>query len=498
MIAQKLILSYGSQITMQFIQIVVSIVVARLAGPTVLGTVAFGLAFVSIFSFIADMGTGSAHIKLISEGRDLGKCVATFAVLRVFLIILYVVTVLAVFVVQKYVLKVEFESAAHQYVIIIFLVAVTIQQLLGIPKITFAARTEQAKYNMPDVARIFFTQLLRVGAVVLGFGAVALASASLISTILVIPLLIFLFKGYPFADFDKDLAKQYLKISVPVMIMSITTTVASYFDRVVLQYYADSAHVGFYTAGYKIGSLIFMVANSVGLLFFPLFSKAASNGDFTYIKNLIEKFERFSFLFMMPLVIFLALYSDVIVKVLLGNQYLSSIPVMAIINLAMFLAVLNVPYGNVVTGMGYFRLSAVLHGAHLVSFVLLIVILVNPTIFGLGATGVALALFGSNFLLGCLFRYFAKRKCAVLNLSKNLGFIIFGVANFVVFHFVYGHFSNLYGGRFKVAFVLLYFCLTYAVLLLLGWVKKEDVSNLRTLVNLSRMKQYITEEMREK
>ena len=82
MLAQKLILSYSSKIVIQFIQIVASIVVARIAGPTVLGTVAFGLAFVSIFAFIADLGIGSAHMKLVSEGQDVGSCISTYSFLK--------------------------------------------------------------------------------------------------------------------------------------------------------------------------------------------------------------------------------------------------------------------------------------------------------------------------------------------------------------------------------------------------------------------------------
>ena len=64
MFTQKLILGYGSKLSIHFIQIAASIVVARIAGPTVLGTVAFGLSFVSMFLFFADLGVGTAHTKL--------------------------------------------------------------------------------------------------------------------------------------------------------------------------------------------------------------------------------------------------------------------------------------------------------------------------------------------------------------------------------------------------------------------------------------------------
>jgi len=498
MLAQKLILGYGSKLLIQFVQIAVSIVVARIAGPTVLGTVAYGLAFVSLFAFIADLGTGPAHIKLISEGRDLGKCLSTFLVIKTALTGLFFAVVLGLLLAQKFVFHVEFESVAHQYVVVIFLIAITLQQLLGIFKVTFAAKTEQAKYDIPDLIRVLTSQLLRITVVLLGLRAVALASANLVSTILVIPVVLFLFKGYHFSHFDKVLARQYFRISLPVMIMGMSTMAVSYLDKVLLQYYTNAASVGIYTAGYKIGSLVLMIANSIGLLFFPLFSKAASSRDFQYIKTTIGKVERFSFLFIMPAVIFLSLYSDVIIKVLLGSQYLSSIPVMTIINLAMFLMVINAPYGNVITAMGFFKLAALLNIANLSVFILLMCVLPNPKILNLGAIGAAVTVFISNLLTGVLYRFYAKRKCPVLNMRVSLKFVLFGIGNFVTFRVLYTNLSALYGINFKIAFVLLYFVVTYLVLLSLGWIKRNDVRNLKELINIKKMNHYIRSEIKWK
>jgi O-antigen/teichoic acid export membrane protein len=63
MLTQKLVLSYSTKIAIQFIQMVASFIVARIVGPGVMGTIAYGLAYVSIFLFISDL----VHIKFISE-----------------------------------------------------------------------------------------------------------------------------------------------------------------------------------------------------------------------------------------------------------------------------------------------------------------------------------------------------------------------------------------------------------------------------------------------
>ena len=496
MLAQKLILSFGSKLFIQFIGLAASIVVARIAGPTVLGTVAFGLAFVSVFVFLADLGIGSAHMKLVSEGQEMSKCISTFSVLKIANTLLFFCIVLGIFLSQKYVLNVKFESTVHEYVILITLTTVTISQLLFIPILTFAGKTEQAKQDMPFFFRTLIYQILRVIIVLLGYKAVAIAFGSLISTIIVIPLILYLFKDYPRGKFDKKLASKYLKISLPMIIINMSEKVMFYLDKVMIQYFANSEQVGYYTAGYKIGGLVLMVANSVGMLFFPVFSKAASEGDFQYIKNTIEKFERFCFLFIMPAVIFFSVYSDTIIKVILGTQYLPSIPVMIFINLAMFLMVLNTPYGNAIGGMGFFKLCAIINVSNLIFFTASLLLLSNPKIFNLGVIGTAIAVFLSNIFIGILYRIYAKKKCELLDLKKGLKFAIFGIINFCGFYFLYNRLSGFYGSNFKIFFIPIYFSITYLALFLLGWLNKDDINNLKKLAKLNKITNYIKGEIR--
>ncbi len=157
--------------------------------------------------------------------------------------------------------------------------------------------------------------------------------------------------------------------------------------------------------------------------------------------------------------------------------------------------VLNIPYGNVITGMGYFRLFAVLSMVHLAVFVLLICVLPNPLLFGLGIAGGAFTLLFSSVFAGILYRIYAKHKCRLLNLASNLKYIVFGVINFVGFAYLYGLLSALYGTTFKILFVPGYFVITYGVLLLLGWIEKRDLDALKMLFNLKKLGSYVKGEL---
>lgn len=495
MLAQKLVLSYGSKIVIQLMQIAASIVVARVAGPTVLGTVAFGLAFVSMFEFLADLGIGPAHIKLVSEGQDIGKCISTYSVFKIVNITLFAVVVFGFYLAQKYVFNINFESTAHETVILVTLLAVTINEITYIPKMTFAAKTEQAKQDIPDIVRTVVYQILRIVLVLIGYKAVALAFGNLVSTILIVPIVFYLFKDYPRAKFDRELASRYLKISLPVILIGMSTNLIFYLDKVVLQYFTNSQQVGYYVAGYRIGGLIFMIGTSAGLIFFPLFSKAASKRDFVYIGRTINRYERFVFIFLMPAVMLVSLYSKPIVNVVLGSEYLQSAGIVTLIAIAMLFSISNMPYDNVITGMGFFKLAAYLNIFSLVLFVLMLLILPNPRVLNLGAVGVAYTILISNVFMGVVFRFFSRRKCPGLHVGRNLHLLIFGFINYGIFCFLRNYAEKRFGDASIFVIVIVYFLVVYSSLLVLGWIKKDDLRSLQQLINLKKLMTYIRGEV---
>lgn len=497
MLKQKLILSYSSGIIFQVLQVVASLVVARVAGPTVLGTVAFGTAYVSMLSFVADLGVATAHIKLLSEGRDEKKCLSTFAVLKLITTSFFVVAVIGMFLVQKYIFNESFESEVHEKVVLISLVAITLSQLAYIPKTTFAARTEQAKIELPNLLQGFILQPSRIVLVLLGFGAIALAFANLASFLLVIPLYIYLFRDYSLGSFDKKLAREYITISLPVILIGMSTSMLNQVDKVLLQFLAGSASVGFYTAGFKLGGFILLVGKSVRKLFFPLFSKAIAENNQGYIKDKIEKFERFSFLFIMPAILLLIIFSEQIILLLLGEEYRSSILVMQIITGSMFIMIVNMPFESVVEGGGKFKLSAVLSTSNLILFVALIYLFVSPDLLDLGAAGVACASFLSTLFVGGVYRYYAQRNCPILSHRRAVKHTAFGLLIFAVFFLAYEWiFSESW--LLQAAFAGTFFVTVYALFTVLGWMSRKDWEGLLSIIDFKSMKNYIVNEIKKR
>ncbi|MFZ4590874.1 MAG: oligosaccharide flippase family protein [Ignavibacteria bacterium] len=495
MLAQKLALSYSSKIAVQVVQMIAMFIVARIVGPTVLGTLAFGLAFVSMFLFIADLGLGSAHIKLISEGQDECKCIGTFAILKSGLIMLYTSTILVYYIVQKYFLHIAFESKEHEYVILIYLVITTINQFLVIPNTTFAAKTEQAKQDIPNFLQITLYQILRVVFAILGFTAVGLAFSNLISVVLVIPFYLYLFKGYKVGKFDKDLAKKYFRLSLPLLMIIVVQTIIYSTDRVLLQYLTNSEEVGYYSAGFAIGQFIRLIESSVGLLFFPMFSGLIAGGEISAINNIINKYERFNAIFILPLVALISICSDLVVKLVLGNKYLETIPVLGFINISMYISVLALPYINLISGKGLFKLSSYIYMSSLVVYVGFAFLLVSPNTFNLKGVGIACSLIAVNIFIGILFIIFSKKKIPEVNLLKTKFIILYGIAVSIIFLLVYLYTETILSHiLLAVGYLLVYFGIGFLTKIF----KIDDIRMVLELLNSKKLLSYINSEMKNK
>lgn len=499
MLAQKLIFSYYNKIGLQLLQIIASIIVARAAGASVLGTVAFGLAYVSIFTTVADLGFGTAHMKMISGGEEPKKCLGTFVPVKLFLIVAFVLIVLGFFLLQTLVFNVTFESREHIFVIFILLASVSIHELFAIPKTTYGAYTQIAKSVLPETLRAFIHQVFRIIIVLVGFRAIELALGQLAAVLIVIPIFgSMFFKEYEIGSFDKVLFKKYLIMAVPLIFIGLSTKLSSHIGKVLLQFYTNSEVVGYYAAAFRFGSFVLLIGQSVTNLFFPTFSAAFRTNDQKSILNKLIKFERFSFIFVMPFVILVTLNTDIIINVLLGQEFSASIPIMKTINFAMFLMVASVPFGAVITGKGQFGLAAKINIFNFILYFIALVVLIHPSLLGLEGLGAAVGLMLSYLFIGLFYRMVAAQYIDNLNHRMAFIYIIYGTLNYLLFSYLIDlqFIENIL--FFRLIYAVVYTLLTYLSLYLFGMLKKDDLDLLSALIDFKKLKFYVGNELNKK
>jgi len=496
MLKQKFVLDFGSKIFVYVIGGLTGIVVARVAGPSVVGTVAYGFSFVSMFGFIFGL-FGTSHIKLISGGEDLGKCNRIYSTLMSSSVLIYIFIVLTYFLIKKNIYDSNL-TQEEQIVIFISMIVVSVQSLFKIGEVTFIALTQQAKANIPSLFRAIIYNLGRIVVVLMGFGAVALATVNLISSMLVIPVYIYILRNLSFKNnWDWNLFKKYLRIGFPILIITMTNSIMANYGKVMLKDSSSTIELGYYAGGVSIAGMLMMFGHTAGTVFFPLFSKAFANNDINYIKIQIEKYERFLFLFGFPIFISLSLFSDPIIPFLMGNKYLASVPVFSILVFASFFSIWGMPYYNLINGMNKFNVSAILNILFFVFFISLIYSFVNPDIFNLGAIGLAWSLVILNFLKLLFWNLYNRITIQIGIGGKITNIVLINITFFAIIFFVKTNYLTEVSVFIQFIFALFTLILLYIILFALKILDKNDLMFFIDIFNIKELFNYSKNELKK-
>lgn len=499
MLTQKLILSFSSKIIVKILQFIGTIIVARLAGPTVLGTVAYGLAYVSIFGFIADLGSGTAHIKLVAEGNNKEEdCNTTFVIIRLCLLLLFSIILVLYYYIQQSLFGFSFPSTQHKWVVFVSFITIILVNIINILIGIFSAKTEQAKQDIPNIIKTILNQSIRIIVVILGYGAVAISLSSLIALIFVTPIYFFFFRKIIFGTFDKELAKKYLKISLPLIIVVAVNSYISFGDKLILQHYTDSEQVGVYVAGYRLADFILLIAGSVGLLFFPTFTKLIGENNIVRVNDILNKFERLSFSFILPFVFGLFLFSDFFVNAILGVEYKDSAIILSVITLSLFIFTITMPYGNIITArnaFGMFALISIIKGT---VFTIAAGLFVSEYGMALKGYGMALSILFSNLLFAIALVIGAIRMQKDINIFQSWRILFFAIIYSILFYFSLDVINIQVSSFYNLIPLGLYFIGYWLFAYIIRVINSDDFLMILNVLKLSKIKDYVKGELSNK
>jgi O-antigen/teichoic acid export membrane protein len=492
MLKQRFLVQFGSQFILKIVGMIAGLVVARIAGPGVVGTIAYGTAYISVFGFITGMFS-TGHIKAVSEGQDLGKCVSTYTILQGSSMLVYFLAVSGWFLFQKYLLGYQFESRDQQFVIIILLCAHIAALILDFGNVTFTATLEQAKANYPLFLRSIVWQIGRIGVVLLGFKAIGLASWNLIITVLLIPLAWRFIKKLPWGGFSRELATKYGKIAVPVFFIVVINSLIAHSDKLVLAHFTNVEELGFYSAAFALGGMFLLVSRSVGMIFFPLFSKLISEGNWELINIRIGTFHNFISIFFFPILCALVLVAEPFLLTILGTRYQPSVNPFIILLFATYVEIIGMPYGNLISGMGRFYTIVVINVVKLLFFVLFLIYFVSPEFMGLGASGIALNLLINNVVVNGLFIALAVHL-GKIKFDKPIFYRHLLLAGLMVLFLKLINLYNLNSDYWWLITGFVALMMNYATLFVFRLMSITDVRQMIKLLDMRKTKDYIKDE----
>ncbi|MFW6038432.1 MAG: flippase [Candidatus Saliniplasma sp.] len=133
----------------------------------------------------------------------------------------------------------------------------------------------------------------------------------------------------------KNVTKKVLKFGVPLIFTMTFMTIMKSMDRVIIGYFLETSDVGVYSVAAGIPLMIGSMFAPISTVLLPTFSERESKGESS---ELILK-EVFSFLLFIsiPLIIFIILFSQDILLIVFGEEYVLGAMVLSLTSIEIFL-----------------------------------------------------------------------------------------------------------------------------------------------------------------
>jgi O-antigen/teichoic acid export membrane protein len=320
LIARKSFLIFLNLIIGSVLGYVALFFILKYMGADDYGIIGFGMAYVGMFAFITDFGFNTTHIKRVSEGQDLGKCVGTFLVIKIVLIVIMSAIVLGTIMIWKYGLGRGFESQDHENVIYLFILYHALLSIAAVPIGTFAARRETAKQQLASLLDPLIRVPLAIIIAVYSFGVFALAWSYLLGVVGLLVASVILFRKYPIGKFDPKVFRNYLSFALPISVSSTIGIISLNIDKVMIQLFWDSTSVGYYFGVQKLTGFIVFVSIAVTTLLFPTLSRHHGKNEYSEIRKLTNSAERYVSLVIVPCTTLIMVFSGPILNLFSGDM----------------------------------------------------------------------------------------------------------------------------------------------------------------------------------
>lgn len=378
MIARKSALIVTSQFFARMVGWIGLVILAKLWGgfaPEALGIIGFAMSFLALFNIIADLGFSRAHVKRISEGKDLGTCIGTYATIKLVLTGLMVTVVFAAIFIWKNVFQGSFYDATTESVVIVFIFYYIFSNLRQIATVTFEGRREIAKRQITEISgssKILFTILVVLAGVkIVGISPAvdwpqflqpfqqflanhavgSLAMTYVFAMMATFFVGMWFLRAYPLKKPSWELTKSYFSFALPIMLFSVIGVISVNIDKIMIGYFWTSTEVGYYFTVQQILQIIMILYVAVSTVLFPTISEYHSNKDFEKIKKTTHLAERYISMIMIPPIVVIIIFVNPLINIMLNSAFLPAAPVLITLAIYAFIFGLNRPYGALITGM---------------------------------------------------------------------------------------------------------------------------------------------------
>jgi len=382
MIGRRSTLIFGTQLISRFFGFIFIIILANFWGEyavTTMGVIGFAMSFLAVFSLIGNLGFDSAHVKRVSEGKNLGTCIGTYISIKVILVSIMVIIILSSIFIWKNILNQNFTDATTESVTFVFILFYVFELLSRIPSYTFTATREIAKRQIvlitQNVTKIPFMILVVLAGANIAAGnkippvfewpsfllpfrnfladhAIgSISTAYVLGVFLSLIVGLYLLRKYPIKKPTKEMINSYTYFAFPAMLLSVITIISTNIDKIMIGYFWTSMEVGYYFTVQQILEAVTIISVAVGTVLFPTLSNFHSANNHSKIKQITHQAERYVSMVIMPVGIVIIVLVEHFIRIILNEAFLPASSVLVILTFYALLGGLTMPYNSLIRGV---------------------------------------------------------------------------------------------------------------------------------------------------
>ena len=402
---------------------------------------------------------------------------------------------------SKYVSHSFILTKEEEYVLYIVAAYTVIYGHTGIIRHTFWAKLEASKSTIPKIVARILTVSLKIGVAILGLSVVYLASAQLVGYIFLAILLLYFFRKYPFKFPNRKYLKDYTLFTIPLMLTIPMDMIAVHSDATMLGYFWNVDEVAFYSSPMQIARAVTLLGGTVGLILLPIISTSHKSKDYSYIRTIVTRTERYLLMFMVPILVFNFFYANEIIVLILGEKFSPAVPVFQIQMFIVTIIAITRPYSTQLISTGHLKFTFIIGMVISIPHILLNFIFIPERflgfdMLGMGAVGAAFASLIGILLGQFLARYFAYKTIGTI-CGVRLLLIIF--SGLMMFAFILAIDSIIRSDSILrlIPIGMLGFSSYIGFLIATKELTLKDWNLIRLITSPGKMRKYIKEELKE-
>ncbi len=296
------------------ISFVISTILARLLSPEEFGVIAIMIVFVTISNVFIDSGFGAALIQ--KKEIDETDCCSIFYANIVISIVLYVLLFFTSPYIAKFYNKTELTLYLRVYMLIILIGSFSVIPSTLLQKRMLFYLTFRIKW-----VALFISGIVGITMANLKFGVWSLITQHIISSIITVIMYWVLVKWRPQWLFDWKRTMHLLHFGWKVFCTKLLDAIYNDIYSVVIGKFANLEMLSYYDRGKLYPRYGMDIINTtIGNVLFPAFSELQD--DLPQIKKLAQRSLKFIMFLVTPALLFIFVYSDSIIIILLTEKWL--------------------------------------------------------------------------------------------------------------------------------------------------------------------------------